>query len=386
MRQRLYNLNFAVRERARLRQAIADAVSLPRRKSHLSHLDGWRGICILLVMVGHFVPGMGSLGTAGVEFFFVLSGRLMAEILIFRRQPIGLFIKRRIARVVPAMAVNVLLVATFANAIFLYGGAPLRLLSPAAALLFVHNYLPVSAVLPGLEHMWSLAVEEHSYLLLVLVAVVSRRNPRQAAGIALGICVLAFINALRLSHIPLHGAQHITWRSDVRVASVLMSFAFYVLLRLDPAARRLCSMPWLAPIAALVAIACFLMNGATTPVQLMICTILSAIAVNSLWSSSPTFRIWLEHPFLAWAGTLSFSLYLWQQVFYWFTFAGLPSIVGLVLAVGCALWSFKRIEDPARIYLNARWTREGEIRKPTMTKPVPAPREACTLRAEAVSN
>jgi peptidoglycan/LPS O-acetylase OafA/YrhL len=386
MRNGLFSRLFSPLLRARLRQAIAGATYLPRRGSHLSHLDGWRGICILLVIAGHFIPGMGLLGVVGVEFFFVLSGRLMAEILIFKRQPIGLFIKRRIARVVPALAFYVLVAGTVINAIFLYQGSSLQLLSPAAALLFFHNYLPLSADVPGFEHTWSLAVEEHSYLLLVLIAVVSRRNSRVAAGIAIGICVLTFLNALRLSVAPAEGAQFIVWRSDVRVASVLMSFAFCVLMQRGPAARRLISRSWLAPVAAILTIACAFADEAITPVQLTICTVLSAIAVNGLSTSSPAFRNWLEHPFLVWAGTLSFSLYLWQQVFYWFTFAGLPKPVGLVLAVGCALWSFKRVEEPSRNYLNVRWARHDGDRQPEMTALAPAPVEACTLRAEAVSN
>ncbi|MER8439084.1 hypothetical protein NKH36_02770 [Mesorhizobium sp. M1312] len=51
-------------------------------RTRLAHLDGWRGLSIVLVLIGHFFPVPGiNLGVMGVEFFFVLSGRLMAEIL-----------------------------------------------------------------------------------------------------------------------------------------------------------------------------------------------------------------------------------------------------------------------------------------------------------------
>jgi peptidoglycan/LPS O-acetylase OafA/YrhL len=373
-------------EPARLREAIAGAVSLPRRQSHLSHLDGWRGICILLVIVGHFVPGLGALGIAGVEFFFVLSGRLMAEILIFKRQAIGQFLKRRIARVVPALAFYVLVVGTVVNAIFLYQGSPVQLLSPAAALLFFHNYLPLSATVPAFEHTWSLAVEEHSYLLLVLIALISKRKPRLAAGLALGICVLTFINTLNLSAAPAAGAQFNYWRSDVRVGSVLMSFAACVLLLRGSTGGRLGSMPWLAPVTALLAIICLFTTFLIVPVQATLCTILSAIAVNSLGTSSPSFRHWLEHPFLVWAGTLSFSLYLWQQIFYWFTFVGLPVYAAIALAVICALWSFKRIEEPARNYLNAHWGQHDETGQPRPAGAKPARFRAWRFGPQPASN
>jgi peptidoglycan/LPS O-acetylase OafA/YrhL len=61
-----------------LSRAAADRSS----RTRLAYLDGWRGLSIALVLIGHFVPVPGiNLGVLGVEFFFVLSGRLMAEIL-----------------------------------------------------------------------------------------------------------------------------------------------------------------------------------------------------------------------------------------------------------------------------------------------------------------
>ncbi|MBB6484382.1 acyltransferase family protein [Rhizobium lusitanum] len=64
---------------------------------HIPALDGWRGLAILIVLTGHFggdtvLPGLAS---AGVDLFFVLSGRLMAEILFVRKIPLRLFFFRR---------------------------------------------------------------------------------------------------------------------------------------------------------------------------------------------------------------------------------------------------------------------------------------------------
>src|SRR6476661_8612041 len=86
---------------------LAEAFQLAAPSGHVAWLDGWRGVCILLVLVGHFVAPLEFAGNVGVEFFFALSGRLMAEILIERRQPVGLFVRRRIARVAPATFVYV---------------------------------------------------------------------------------------------------------------------------------------------------------------------------------------------------------------------------------------------------------------------------------------
>ena len=77
---------------------------------HLEHLDGWRGIAVSLVLLGHFWgdahlwSGMSKLGVA---LFFVLSGRLMSEILFVRKSRLSTFFLRRFSRVYPALLVFV---------------------------------------------------------------------------------------------------------------------------------------------------------------------------------------------------------------------------------------------------------------------------------------
>ena len=68
--------------------------------AHVASLDGWRGLSLLLVFIGHFTAYYEA-AALGVELFFVLSGRLMADILILRREPIGTFFWRRASRILP---------------------------------------------------------------------------------------------------------------------------------------------------------------------------------------------------------------------------------------------------------------------------------------------
>ena len=253
--------------------ALTGAFRVPVRSGHVALLDGWRGLCIILVIAGHAVPGMGRLGSIGVEFFFVLSGRLMADILIFKRQEIGIFLVRRFARVVPALAVYVLVVGLLINLPLLASGLPLRIESPAAALFFFHNYIPATAVTGPFEHTWSLAVEEHGYLLLVLLALITTRGRRASAAIALALCAAALAHALWLAAHALPGAQPIIWRSDVRVASILLSFATYVILRSAAERGEPPRIGWLAPAAALLAIAGIFWIDPDRPEELAVCTI-----------------------------------------------------------------------------------------------------------------
>src|SRR5690349_14455630 len=70
------------------------------RHERILYLDGWRGVAISMLLVGHFIAGFGEpprlgidFGRAGVEFFFVLSGLLMGNLLFVKRVSIRTFYK-----------------------------------------------------------------------------------------------------------------------------------------------------------------------------------------------------------------------------------------------------------------------------------------------------
>src|SRR5271156_3755385 len=105
----------------------------------LSYLDGWRGVCILTVIAGHFAPfHFINFGDLGVEMFFVLSGRLMADILFVDKFPLKQFYIRRFSRVWPGLFVYVLFCAiVFSRS---SGYLHTNLTAILAALTFTTNY------------------------------------------------------------------------------------------------------------------------------------------------------------------------------------------------------------------------------------------------------
>jgi peptidoglycan/LPS O-acetylase OafA/YrhL len=341
-----------------LRRKAAPVVALPARRDHVAYLDGWRGVCIAFVLIGHLIPAVAPLATVGVEMFFVLSGRLMAEILIFKRQPVRIFLKRRVARIIPATATFVVVTAAIMNATWWLAGRPLNWISPLGALFFFHNYIPPAAVAPAFDQMWSLAVEEHSYLALALIALLtSRKSPSIAMAAAIGLSAAALLNGFRLSLVPQGDGPLYLWRSDVRAASVLMSFAMCIALRplIERPSR---SAAWLTPVGALVAIAFVYRYGMSNLVGLAAGSLAGALAVNMLELAPFAMRRLLSNAVLVWAGTLSFSLYLWQQLFF-INWRFEPwGILCIFPAAALALWSFRRVEYPAREYLNRRWTEQ----------------------------
>lgn len=135
-------------------------------------LDGWRGISILLVLLGHWFP-LGpkawhmnaSIAATGMVLFFILSGFLITNILL-KDQHIGHFLTRRLLRIVPLAWLVMLM--TF------------LLTSPATEaylphFLFYANWPPMRLT-DSTGHLWSLCVEMQFYLIIaILVGTLKQR-------------------------------------------------------------------------------------------------------------------------------------------------------------------------------------------------------------------
>lgn len=325
---------------------------------HLGYLDGWRGMAILLVLVGHFTP-FSQAGALGVELFFVLSGRLMAEILFVQRQSLGTFARRRASRILPAFVAYVVIMAVVAwfktpNADGLWIAS-----SAAGALLFVSNYLMGYDTLAVFQHSWSLAVEEHSYLLLAALAALTTRDRRVAAAIAAGAAALAMVNGA-WQYWNATDTTAIYAHTDVRAASIFGSFALWLRISEGDAPIPSRLGPWISPacLSAGIAIAMLSRSEALT---FTVGTALLAVAVNKVDMSATWFRRALERPWLRYGGLLSFSLYLWQQPAHLAYLAGAGPLACLAPALLCGALSFYGIERPARSFLNAPQPRRDTL-------------------------
>lgn len=177
---------------------------------HMPAIDGVRGIAILLVLIHHFTPMVSGTyytrrmleaahtGWIGVDLFFVLSGFLITAILLKTRKGEDYFLNfyaRRTLRIFPVyyLVLTVLLLAL-----------PAMMQVPAIAQFLGYYFDKVVRDLPAMidgqswlwlygsnvkialtgerwgavNHFWSLAVEEHFYLVwpLVIWFVSSREN------------------------------------------------------------------------------------------------------------------------------------------------------------------------------------------------------------------
>ena len=179
----------------------------------LQALDGLRGIAITLVFLYHMKGQMpavnvfflyliqyAGVGWVGVDLFFVLSGFLITGILLDTRDASNYFsgfYARRVLRIFPPCYVTVLIVTALASFGLVYNTESYK--SLVAAFFYFSNYWNILGLgnLPaGMGILWSLAVEEHYYLLfppLYAWFVRSSVSRKRQAVCLLALCAGALI-------------------------------------------------------------------------------------------------------------------------------------------------------------------------------------------------
>jgi peptidoglycan/LPS O-acetylase OafA/YrhL len=179
-------------------RALATANSSPNL--YIPSLDGMRAIAFLVVFVAHSMPHRVLPGGFGVAIFFFLSGYLITTLLraeAERTSQVSLrdFYLRRVLRIFPPCYLTIVIVSVLAATGAIYNTESYK--SLIAGFLYFSNYWNIMGWgnLPaGLGILWSLAVEEHYYLLYPLLyawfARASLRRSRQAA-VLLALCGLA---------------------------------------------------------------------------------------------------------------------------------------------------------------------------------------------------
>jgi peptidoglycan/LPS O-acetylase OafA/YrhL len=188
-------------------------------------LDGIRALAVLAVVAFHArVPG-SSLGQLGVDVFFVLSGYLITSILAAQHRNggirLGAFYLRRARRLYPALCV---LVAAYCIVGLAYG-LPNTLGDSGIALFYLSDYAAAFWHRPEyLLHTWSLAIEEHFYLLwpLALMGLLRLRKP---FAWILGLAVIA---TLWRWLGPGYDFQN-AYRFDMRLSGLLLGSALAVM-------------------------------------------------------------------------------------------------------------------------------------------------------------
>ena len=293
----------------------------PTETKHLAYLDGWRGIAIILVLLSHFGE-FRQFGRSGVDFFFVLSGLLMSQILFVDKMPLRKFYQRRIARIFPVFYLYLLVVG---GVFYLY--LPMLNTSDLTySSLFLRTYFPGESIWINGEnintnttfpigHLWSLHVEEHCYIFLSIISLLALKYNEKLARHVVTVAALTTIALFAYYKLyPPQSQSPIFLRSETAGFAILISSSIFLWLR----HLRLTVPSWLPVISALAG----LIIGASFqygPFKFVVSPLLLAISVNTLNFAPAFFLRMLSNRILVWFGLCSFSIYIWQQPFYFMT-------------------------------------------------------------------
>jgi peptidoglycan/LPS O-acetylase OafA/YrhL len=310
-------------------------VSFVRR---ITSLDGLRAVSILLVIASHLLTRKFPLGnggvaaailgnaTLGVNTFFVISGFLITSILLREHRKsgsIGLskFYIRRAFRILPPYYAYLLTVALLlAFGVFTIPNQGRMLLS---ASVFAWDYWRSPSAWM-LDHLWSIAIEEHFYLLWPAVLVLClRHSESRARRVAASLIFAApFLRVLTFALGNRYVSGNIYYMLHTRMDALMVGCLMALCLEhpwFEAAYIRASRYVALTPLYCLfVAPILQLRFGGAYAYTVGFSLENFCIALFILWAIrnalSVTGRILNSAPFRA-IGVTSYSLYLWQTLF-----------------------------------------------------------------------
>ena len=316
-----------------------------------------------LVHLGHLAPSTIPMldGNAGVQAFFVLSGFLITLLLVQERQRAGAislkhFYIRRTLRIVPLYTLFLLVL----TAIHAAGVYVTTWPSLGYAYFYIFNFVPVKWYTSILGHTWTLAVEEHFYLLWppILAAALLSRRRFLLSGLAAFIVLSFVLLQVLLGFTHLDEIFHV--RKWTFIAGSNIAFGCLAALMLTEGRHvatwsRLLGHPLaLLAAAALYANSTYLDAGwRDVGSYLRAAGLMLLIAWIHLNQRSIVARV-LELAPLRYIGKISYGIYIWQGFFlstgaYRAVGQGWPPpdpALGLLLLVVVAPLSYHFFEKP----------------------------------------
>lgn len=340
--------------------------------SYWPALDGLRGVAILLVFGFHLPFGPFRAGSYGVILFFVLSGFLITTVLLReldKNNTVNLwrFYGRRARRLFPA-----LLVVVFGHLILQLTilGEPEQWWGRSwPVLAYVSNLVQISGTqLVHMAHTWSLAIEEHFYLLWPVSLLIMPRRWRFPLTVGL---VVAFA-AWRLGFLAT-GATHnrVYFGTDTNAFALLLGCALAIGLHENRIPKPTRNVSALATASVIMAAA---ISWPYYDRRLLYLTVpiavLSAVAILGALSRP---AVWLENPVLRWFGKVSYGLYLWHYMMIalpWEQMLPIPAAIPMIgVPIALAGLSWRYIEAPL-LGRKSQTVRSGRARQastPTTT-------------------
>ena len=282
--------------------------------NRIKTLDGWRAVAILMVTAFHAGESIWSdhtaiayysrFGALGVDVFFALSGLLITKLLLEERDRTGrislkAFYIRRCCRVLmPCYCyLAVLVIFSAVNT-----GTEL-----ASSVFFFRNYLDADYHGYYTSHLWSLAVEEHFYLIWPIALVWA--TPRYGRQVAMWGAVSCALWRVASSSWP--SSAFPLFRTDYRLDSLLWGCVIGFVLHERPVLKGITRAAWLGILAGYLLCLRFYSPLARLWMPMLLPLLILGTLTHTEWRLSKI----LETAPLKWIGKISYSLYLWQMIF-----------------------------------------------------------------------
>ncbi|TAJ41518.1 MAG: acyltransferase [Reyranella sp.] len=341
-------------------------------------LDGWRAVFCAAVLWSHFVRPGDAYGLLGVRCFFVLSAFLITCTLLSeaaRTSGIDFrnYILRRGLRLLPVY-VAFLLVLAVTQA---WGAADFSAADWMAALTFTQSFLGDSGNEWSSFHLWSLSVELQFYLLwpVFFVLLAPWLSLRRVAiwsvvlvAVAIGFRVAARVVALSVSvdesvlERLFSQVSPFNYLDSLSLGALaaclvfhfrpgLLKLPLWVAAVLAAVGAAMTVLPTEARLAEIPSVALYLTGHTISSVG---CALLLVVSV--LWPRLWPFRVLNTAP-LVLLGTISYSVYIWQQPFTETWLQSHSTEVRLLAALLAGALSYVLLEKP--FSLLRTWLRLG---------------------------
>uniref|UniRef100_UPI0035933BE1 acyltransferase family protein n=1 Tax=Paenibacillus polymyxa TaxID=1406 RepID=UPI0035933BE1 len=305
-------------------------------KRYMTGLDGLRSISVLAVIAYHLHFKWAEGGLLGVEIFFVLSGYLITDQILFEWRTrsgfsIVQFWIRRIRRLLPAMifmltAVALWLLITDFSRLQALGG------HFVSSLFYVNNWYLIFHHVSYFEsfgppspigHLWSLSIEEQFYVIWPLVLLIGLRFAPRRGRLMLYILGCAIVSAIAMAIIyePGTDPSRVYYGTDTRAFAILIGAALAVVWpswrlsdNVSSSSRTMLDMTGVLGMVML-----FILIGQTNEFDeslyrggFLYLSLITAVVIAVLVHPANRLERWLGCRPLSWIGKRSYSLYIWH--------------------------------------------------------------------------